>query len=267
LQRCIFVSFFSPEILVWGCKASSFYFDFSKKPSGFKSSRIQGMQTRREGDLKVFVSHRESVCGECEEELGSKAWIMLSEDKGALCLSCADLDHLLFLPSGDMALSLRARKYSRLSAIVLRWSRARKRYERQGALVEEEALRKAEEECLSDADLRERRREREALRRLDLDQKYIQEFASRIRNLFPKMPKDRELKIAEHACQKYSGRVGRSADAKSFDEQAIKLAVRAHVRHAETDYDALLGRGWDRSEARDHVSFQVEKILAAWALL
>jgi len=33
------------------------------------------------------------------------------------------------------------------------------------------------------------------------------------------------------------GRGGRSAAAKSFDEEAVRLAVIAHIRHRETDYD------------------------------
>src|SRR2546423_13582862 len=116
-------------------------------------------------EIRVFISHRESVCDECHEELGSKAWITLVRDNGALCLACADLDQLLFLRSGGAALTRRAKKHSVLSAVVLKWSRSRKRYERQGLLVEERALELAEEECLADADLRARRREREAERR------------------------------------------------------------------------------------------------------
>jgi hypothetical protein len=46
-------------------------------------------------DLKVFITTRESVCDECGEQLGHHAWITLIESKGALCLSCADLDHLI----------------------------------------------------------------------------------------------------------------------------------------------------------------------------
>ena len=91
-------------------------------------------------EIVVFIANRDSTCGECGESLGRKAWIRLAGDKGALCLSCADLDHLAFLPSGDTALTRRAKKYSGLSAVVLQWSRARKRYERQGLLVEEAAL-------------------------------------------------------------------------------------------------------------------------------
>jgi hypothetical protein len=110
--------------------------------------------------LKVFITSREAKCDECLQELGPHAWITLTGNSKALCLCCADLDHLVFLPSGDAALTRRAQKHSKLSAVVLKWSRARKRYERQGLLVEEEALAEAEKECLSDMEARERRRER-----------------------------------------------------------------------------------------------------------
>jgi hypothetical protein len=215
-------------------------------------------------ELKVFISHRESICGECGENLGSKAWILLSGEKGALCLACADLDHLIFLPSGDAALTRRARKHSTLSAVVLQWSRARKRYERQGLLVESEALEKAEEECLADHEIRERRRLREAVRRYDLDERYVDQFAARLRQLFPGCPDGREREIAEHACLKYSGRVGRSASAKAFDEDAVRLAVIAHIRHRETPYDKLLARGYERSEARAAVEEAVDRLLRKW---
>ena len=70
---------------------------------------------------------------------------LIMEDAGPLCLTCADMDHLVFVPAGDAALTRRARHLSSLSAVVVRWSRARKRYERQGILVEESALKQAEE--------------------------------------------------------------------------------------------------------------------------
>jgi hypothetical protein len=221
-------------------------------------------QPNQTEELKVFISTRESTCGECGENLGSKAWITLVEEKGALCLACADLDHLVFLPSGDAALTRRAKKHSTLSAVVLKWSRARNRYERQGLLVEEQALEKAEEECLADSEVRERRRDREAVRREELDRQYVERFAQRVRELFPDCPKGREIPIAEHACRKYSGRVGRSASAKSLGEDAVRLAVIAHIRHRETDYDRLLARGYGRWEARMEIESAVGKILRSW---
>ena len=215
-------------------------------------------------ELKVFISNRESICGECEENLGTKAWITLAGDKGALCLVCADLDHLVFLPTGDAALTRRARKYSTLAAVVLKWSRARKRYERQGLLVETQGLEKAEAECLSDSEIRERRRQREAVRREELDRQYVDQFLARVRELFPGCPAGREREIAEHACRKYSGRVGRSALAKALDEEAVRLAVVAHVRHRETAYDDLLARGHQRREARAAVAEGVCRTLESW---
>ena len=214
-------------------------------------------------DLKVFITSQDSTCDECGEKLGHHAWITLAENK-AYCLSCADLDHLVFLPSGDAALTRRSGKYSTLSAVVLKWSRACKRYERQGLLVEESALQRAEQECLADEDIRAHRREREAGRRAEFDQEYGSSFAKRVRELFPNCPAGREQIIAEHACQKYSGRVGRSAGAKSLDEKFILLAVVAHVRHAETNYDELLSQGRERWEARDKVANEIDQILARW---
>jgi hypothetical protein len=216
-------------------------------------------------ELKVFISTTDAACDECGEQLGRGAWITLVENKGALCLTCADLDHLIFLPSGDAALTRRARKHSTLSAVVLKWSRARKRYERQGLLVKAQALEQAEQECLADGEARTRRREREAARRADLDHPYVEHFGARVRELYPHCPQGREVVIAEHACLKYSGRVGRSAAAKSLDEAAVRLAVMAHIRHTETEYDTLLASGYERREARAQVEERIARVLARWA--
>jgi hypothetical protein len=168
------------------------------------------------------------------------------------------------LPSGDIALTRRAKKYSGLTAVVLQWSRARKRYERQGLLVEEAGLEKAEAECLSDAEARERNRMRAALSRAEEDRRFVDSFAARVGELFPAMPKGREKAIAQHACLKYSGRVGRSSSAKDLEDGAVRLAVIAHVRHTETKYDELLMQGIERADARVEIRGSVDKVLAAW---
>lgn len=222
------------------------------------------VKMKKKEDLKVFISASDATCGECNENLGRGAWITLAGEKGALCLTCADLDHLVFLPSGDAALTRRARKYATLAAIVLKWTRARKRYERQGLLVEAQALEQAEKDCLADSEARERRRARAAIRRERLDREYTARFALRVCELFPECPPGREMAIAEHACLKHSGRIGRTALAKRFDEEAVRLAVVAHIRHAETPYDELLMMGHDRWEARDIVTDKVDRILAQW---
>jgi hypothetical protein len=181
-----------------------------------------------------------------------------------LCLGCADLDHLVFLPAGDAALSRRARQASGLSAVVVRFSRARKRYERQGILVEEAALEGAEAQCLADEEVRARRRERDRQRRADQDVVFEARLAEAILRLFPSCPAERAEAIARHAGTRGSGRVGRSAAGRTLDEQAVTLAVVASVRHQDTDYDALLMAGVPRTDARRQVQPDIDRALAAW---
>ncbi len=211
----------------------------------------------------VFWLVSDSSCAECGQDLGKGRFLRL-EGGRPLCLACADMDHLVFQPSGDAALTRRATKYSTLSAVVVRFSRARKRYERQGVLVEPEALERAENECLADADARERARERSAERRAQLEAKYVQAFAGAIREQYSRCPVAERRSIAEHACLKYSGRIGRSAAARELDREAVELAVRAHVRHEHTAYDELLMRGLERGEARAAIARAVEEVLETW---
>jgi len=217
-------------------------------------------------DLKVFISNKGSICDECGAEFGQGALITLTKDRKALCLTCSDLDHLILLSAGDAALTRRARKYSILSAVVLKWSHSRKRNERQGLLVESLALEKAEKECLADKEVRARRRVRATARRSEIDQKYVKQFAERIRKLYPGCPSGREIEIAEHACLKYSGRIGRSAAAKEFDENSVQLSVIAHIRHVETEYDKLLANYYDRWDAREQVKDAIDSVLLKWKI-
>jgi hypothetical protein len=175
------------------------------------------------------------------------------------------MDHLVFLPAGDATLSRRVKKASRLSLVVVRFSRARKRYERQGILVEEAALERAEEECLADEDARARRRLRAVERRNVEDVGFQARFVQEIRNLFPGCPDVRAEAIALHAAARGSGRVGRSAAGRALDEEAVRLAVAASVRHQDTPYDELLMSGVDRAGARDRVRDAVEAVLEVWA--
>lgn len=214
-------------------------------------------------EIVVFEIIRDSACAECGEELGRGRWLRM-ENQRPLCMSCADLAHLVFLPSGDAALTRRAGKYSGLRAVLVRFSRARKRYERQGILVEEQALARAEQECLADADARERQRERRARQEERLDAGYRARFAARVAELFPGCPPDAAVAIAEHACLRHSGRIGRTAAAKDLDSDAVELAVRAHVRHVHTRYDELLGEGLNRHAARSAVADQVDAVLQRW---
>jgi hypothetical protein len=216
-----------------------------------------------ERDIVVFQVVRESACGECGEILDKGRLLRMLDDR-PLCMSCADLDRLVFLPSGNTALTRRARKHSPLNAVVVRFSHSRGRYERQGLLVADDALTQAESECLADADARERARERAAVRRDDLDHAFVAEFAARLRERYPGCPAETCQAVAEHACLRYSGRVGRSAAAKRFEDEVLHLALRAHVRHVHTDYERRLGRGTTRDVARSAVASDVDRIVETW---
>jgi hypothetical protein len=181
-----------------------------------------------------------------------------------LCVACADLDHLVFLPAGDTAMTRRAKKHSPLSAVVMKFIRSRKRYERQGLLVTNEALARAEDECIADADQRAARREVAAALRVVLDQRLVVQMTAAILNQFPHCPADEARQIAKHAAERGSGRVGRSAAGRELDPNAITLAVIAHVRHVHSNYDSLLMRGVDRRDARDQIRGEVDKVLGRW---
>jgi hypothetical protein len=64
----------------------------------------------------------------------------MMEAPGPACLGCVGLDDLEFLPAGGALLSRRAKAKSKRCAVVVRFSRTRRRYERQGLLVEPSAL-------------------------------------------------------------------------------------------------------------------------------
>jgi hypothetical protein len=213
-------------------------------------------------DLVVIQPLKGRHCAECRQ---GPLPMHLLEFNAPICLDCADLAHLVFLPRGSAALTRRAREASSLCAVVVRFSRRRKRYERQGLLVEEAALARAESACLADADARARRRERDAVRRAAEDVRFTASFAAEILRLFPGCPPARAQDVAAHASARGSRRVGRTAAGRSLEEGALRAAVRASVRHLDTEYDALLMSGVARHEARARVAAVIEGVLASWS--
>jgi len=213
------------------------------------------------GGLVVVQPLRKRHCAECRR--GPLA-LLVVEGGVPRCLDCVDLGHLVFLPRGDTALTRRAREESALSAVVVRFNRRRGRYERQGVLVEEAGLARAEERCLADAEARRRRRVRDAGRRAVEDMRFTESFAAEIRRLFPGCPQERARTIAAHASLRGSGRVGRSAAGRALSEGAVVSAVLASVRHVDTPYDQLLMSGVPRHEARRRITAGVERVLRDW---
>lgn len=107
-------------------------------------------------------------------------------------------------------------------------------------------------------------RGRAAVRRSLEEQDYVDRMTAAIREQYPGCPAAEAAEIAEWTCRKHSGRVGRSAAAKALEPQALFLAVLAHIRHAHTDYDRLLGRTDDREQARRFVQPDIERVLSRW---
>jgi hypothetical protein len=210
--------------------------------------------------ITVISPHNAFECASC----GDTGDLLVKTKDGALCLDCADLGHLVFLPSGDAALTRRATKASRLSAVVVCFSMRRRRYERQGILAENDAIEQAAQQCLDDADARALRRTHDQARRAAVDETFRDEFALAIRGLFPGCPPARAAAIAYHAALRGSGRIGRSAAGRALEPDAIRLAVTASVRHVDTDYDDLLMAGVERDDARHRVRDRVDRILDTW---
>jgi hypothetical protein len=233
-------------------------------PDGMKPDPLADQKPPREArDLVVFDVLRDSKCADCGKDLLARD-LLFMEGERPLCLSCADLDHLVYLHRGDTALTRRARKHSALSAVVVRFSRARKRYERQGVLVEETALERAEQECLADADKRHANRERAEQYRDKQDQVFAMRMAESIRQIFPGCPPEEAQLIAAHASVRGSGRVGRTAAGRALDEEAVRAAVIAAIRHRHTAYDRMLMEGWNRKDARYAVGDDIDCLLGKW---
>jgi hypothetical protein len=82
--------------------------------------------------------------------------------------------------------------------------------------------------------------------------------------MFPGCPFEEAQSIATHASVRGSGRVGRTEDGKALQEEALRAAVIAAIRHRHTKYDRLLMTGVGRMEARDAVRDAIDGVLKRW---
>lgn len=213
----------------------------------------------------VAKSGASGTCVRCATRLSDDILVTRDDKGNPICLPCGGLANLTVVPSGDVALTRRAQSQSGRVAILIGWSPRSKRWERRGTLVEPRALVSAKAHCAADSEKRIVARERAADRRVIEDREYHAKFRAAVLQLYPGCPRAEAADIASHACEKHSGRVGRTADAKALEDDAVRLAVIAHVRHLHTNYDTVIDANRDTRKSRSIVRGSIQEVLDAWA--
>lgn len=203
-------------------------------------------------------------CGTCLAPIQPGVLVSAVSPTKVSCVACAGLQGMEILPSGDVAMTRRTQSLSARVAVVIEWSARSKRWERRGTLAEPSAIAEARRLCAVDAGERERARELAAGRREIEQREYVAAFRSAVIRMFPGCPRAEAADIAAHACEKHSGRVGRTAAAKDLDDEMVRLAVIAHVRHLHTEYDRTIDRTRDKRGSRAAIRPDLQAVLAAW---
>jgi hypothetical protein len=103
-----------------------------------KRERLAEKASRAPDLVVIQPLNTEWVCHRCGG--GRDRGLLVMETAGPACLRCVGLDDLEYLPAGDALLTRRTKSKSNRYAVVVRFSRTRRRYERQGLLVEPRAL-------------------------------------------------------------------------------------------------------------------------------
>jgi hypothetical protein len=80
-----------------------------------------------------------------------------------------------------------------------------------------------------------------------------------LRRLAPNIPPHESAAVVDHACDSAGLRAASA-------ESAAWLALVAYVRHAFTDYDALMAEGYDRDSARFFVLTEMQAVLGSWGV-
>ena len=127
------------------------------------------------------------------------------------------------------------------------------------------------EEVLKDAESSALNRQENVLAR---DRRDLAKAKVTLLKLFPRIPSEDAHAVLAHAFLKGSGRVGRTTTLS--DDQKLKNAVAAHIRHTKTPYEALLKKGRQspqketngvfRNSVRRQVQGQLDKIMNQWGL-
>ncbi|MFW5738917.1 MAG: hypothetical protein ACOC1F_00980 [Myxococcota bacterium] len=134
---------FPLRVTEWGEKADA-RFDVEYVRPGAKQ-----LEETKPNDQVVFSIVKPTRCATCARELGAGFLIMLVDGEPR-CLPCLGLGHLVLLYAGNAKLTRRASKLSSVRYEVRRFSRARRRFERIGIVVEEKALDEAQAQCAAE---------------------------------------------------------------------------------------------------------------------
>lgn len=213
-------------------------------------------EPRRQGSRReIFVVDLEytSTCSRCD----ATDVFVLRLLGGPRCLGCSQLGDLEFLPSGNAALSRRAAKRSRRCVAVMQAHPVRKRFERQGILVDPAAIEHAARESLADATPQHMTPRQRV--RAQRDKQFQTELAAAIRAGFPGCPTERAEAIALHAAAVSSRRIDRVVN-----DAVVRAAVFASILHVDTDYADRVLSGVRREAARAQVYERVEHVAASW---
>lgn len=117
----------------------------SAELSDAKRERLTEKASKAPELVVIMPTRSDWTCHRC----GGTGGMLMMEDGGPACLPCAGLGDLEFLPSGDALLTRRAKAGSSRYAVVVRFSKTRGRYERQGLLLEPQAVAKAQQSIKS----------------------------------------------------------------------------------------------------------------------
>lgn len=115
-----------------------------------KRERLVEKANRAPDLVAIQPVNREWKCHRC----GGTGNLLIMEKPGPACLRCGGLGDLEFLPAGDALLTRRVKAKSAKSAVVVRFSRHRGRYERQGLLVDPKALQQVQRDLEANASSR-----------------------------------------------------------------------------------------------------------------
>jgi len=168
-----------------------------------------------------------------------------------------------FLGSGNGGLTRRVKKLTRQAEqpLYILHSKNGRYSSVDGIYAPEVLIDQALEAEPSDEELAER--EKKAIINEEKRQRReVAKAAAEIRRIYPSMPEGLEVKIAEHAWEIGSGRVGRSS---RVEGDPHELAVVAYARHNFTEYDDLLDDGFDRDLAREEIRGGVSETLREWS--